>query len=235
MGNPRANRRIDSWKEIATFFRRDERTVKRWEKNKFLPVHRIPGSERGGVFAYTEELTEWLNTPLPAKRSSQRQTVRPGVEAVAGSHAKTVLYVAPRARLFAEGNNGSGAFRISTGEVTPDVVPAIGKSCSIYTKQRSGQKVKYSFVQHARLFGWSSTWNRGGWLPRLLQEHLAASPAEITGGWHVNRAEISRSLGTNPNNSRSNALVVEMRPDKASLLLARLLSFGVTRVRVVLR
>jgi tetratricopeptide (TPR) repeat protein len=60
------NRRLDSWKEIASFFGRDERTVKRWERSRSLPVHRIPGGERGGVFAYTAELTRWLNTPLAA-------------------------------------------------------------------------------------------------------------------------------------------------------------------------
>lgn len=37
------NRRLDSWKEIASFFGRDERTVKRWERSRSLPVHRIPG------------------------------------------------------------------------------------------------------------------------------------------------------------------------------------------------
>jgi tetratricopeptide (TPR) repeat protein len=53
-------RRIDTWKEIAVFLDRDGRTVQRWEKSRNLPVHRIPG-ERGGVFAYSDELTEWLN------------------------------------------------------------------------------------------------------------------------------------------------------------------------------
>lgn len=60
-GGPGDNRRIDSWKEIAAFFGRDERTVKRWEKERGLPVHRLPG-ERGGVFAWTEELTRWLDS-----------------------------------------------------------------------------------------------------------------------------------------------------------------------------
>ncbi len=56
-------KRLDSWKEIASFFGRDERTVKRWEKERGLPVHRVPGSARGGVFAYAEELTVWLRSP----------------------------------------------------------------------------------------------------------------------------------------------------------------------------
>jgi tetratricopeptide (TPR) repeat protein len=58
-----AKKRLDSWKEIATFFGRDERTVKRWEKERGLPVYRVPGSARGGVFAYAGELAEWLKVP----------------------------------------------------------------------------------------------------------------------------------------------------------------------------
>jgi Tfp pilus assembly protein PilF len=67
MGNPQlqppANQRLDSWKEIAAFFGRDERTVKRWEKERAMPVHRFPGSSRGRVFAYATELTRWLEVP----------------------------------------------------------------------------------------------------------------------------------------------------------------------------
>jgi Tfp pilus assembly protein PilF len=63
--------RLDSWKAIAAFFGKDERTVKRWEKERGLPVRRLPGAARGTVFAYTSELERWLagspNTsgPLP--------------------------------------------------------------------------------------------------------------------------------------------------------------------------
>jgi TolB-like protein/Tfp pilus assembly protein PilF len=58
--DPLVGRRLDSWKEIAAFFGRAERTVKRWESERGLPVHRVPGSGRGSVFAYSEELAEWL-------------------------------------------------------------------------------------------------------------------------------------------------------------------------------
>jgi Tfp pilus assembly protein PilF len=59
--SPRANRRLDTWKEIGAFFGRDERTVKRWETMRGLPVHRVPGAGRANVYAYTDELAEWLN------------------------------------------------------------------------------------------------------------------------------------------------------------------------------
>ncbi|HTV65776.1 MAG TPA: tetratricopeptide repeat protein [Bryocella sp.] len=60
------NRRLDSWKEIATFFGRDERTVKRWEKERSLPVHRLPGGSRARVFVFTEELERWMHSPESA-------------------------------------------------------------------------------------------------------------------------------------------------------------------------
>jgi len=68
-----ANRRLDSWKEIAAFFGRDERTVKRWEKERALPIHRVPGGIRGGVFAYPAELSQWLKDPDPAASASSEQ------------------------------------------------------------------------------------------------------------------------------------------------------------------
>jgi len=52
--------RLDSWKDIATYLRRDVRTVIRWEKEKGLPVRRVPGGRRQAVFAYTSELDAWL-------------------------------------------------------------------------------------------------------------------------------------------------------------------------------
>ena len=55
--------RLDSWKEIAAFFGRDQRTVRRWEKESALPVHRVPGGAKGRVFAYETELRQWLSTP----------------------------------------------------------------------------------------------------------------------------------------------------------------------------
>jgi tetratricopeptide (TPR) repeat protein len=54
--------RLDSWKEIALFFSKDVRTVKRWEKERALPVHRAPGKPGGSVYAFTDELAGWLNT-----------------------------------------------------------------------------------------------------------------------------------------------------------------------------
>lgn len=94
MGNNRA--RLDSWKAIADYLGRDVRTVRRWEKERNLPVHRVPGKEGGTVFAYAEELDGWLNGAQPsgdalagsavsALPSGVRAEPLPAVEAPAAS------------------------------------------------------------------------------------------------------------------------------------------------------
>jgi len=69
-------RRLDSWKEIAPFFGRDERTVRRWEKERALPVHRIPGASKGRVFAYEAELKEWLSNSETLSDAAQPETTQ---------------------------------------------------------------------------------------------------------------------------------------------------------------
>ena len=64
-----AQGRIDSWKGVAAFLRRDERTVQRWEKERGLPVYRVPG-KRGAVFTYESELQDWLRS-APADAAEQ--------------------------------------------------------------------------------------------------------------------------------------------------------------------
>jgi tetratricopeptide (TPR) repeat protein len=74
-------KRLDSWKEIAAFFGRDERTLSRWEKEQGLPVHRLPGT-RGRVYAYTDELTAWSATPRNALAgvAEDRSAAQPDAE-----------------------------------------------------------------------------------------------------------------------------------------------------------
>jgi len=54
-----SHERLDSWKEVAVFFRREVRTVQMWEKKEGLPIHRQQHSKLGSVFAYRSELEQW--------------------------------------------------------------------------------------------------------------------------------------------------------------------------------
>ncbi len=54
-----ASDRLDSWKEIAAYLKRDIRTVQRWEENEGLPVRRHLHRRQGSVYAYKLELDAW--------------------------------------------------------------------------------------------------------------------------------------------------------------------------------
>ncbi len=81
------NRRLDSWKEIASFFSKDERTVKRWEKERGLPVHRLQEGTRGPVHAFTDELVRWMKSPVSLEAAAS--TIEPS-ETHADSPAEVV-------------------------------------------------------------------------------------------------------------------------------------------------
>ncbi len=51
--------RLDSWKEIAAYLRRDVSTVQRWEKREGMPVHRHHHDKQGSVSALRTELDAW--------------------------------------------------------------------------------------------------------------------------------------------------------------------------------
>lgn len=60
--SPTLGKRLDTWKAISAFFVRDERTVRRWESTRGMPIHRLPGHGRANVYAYTIELAAWLDS-----------------------------------------------------------------------------------------------------------------------------------------------------------------------------
>jgi hypothetical protein len=51
--------RLDSWKKIASYLKRDVTTVQRWERREAMPVHRHLHDKMGSVFAFRSELDEW--------------------------------------------------------------------------------------------------------------------------------------------------------------------------------
>jgi Tol biopolymer transport system component len=51
--------RLDSWKQIAAYLKRDVSTVQRWEKNEHLPVRRHLHGKLGSVYAFKREIDEW--------------------------------------------------------------------------------------------------------------------------------------------------------------------------------
>ncbi|MGB8910905.1 MAG: tetratricopeptide repeat protein [Candidatus Sulfotelmatobacter sp.] len=54
--------RLDSWKEIAAYLKRDVTTVQRWEKRERMPVHRHLHDRMGSVYAFSSELDAWVQS-----------------------------------------------------------------------------------------------------------------------------------------------------------------------------
>jgi serine/threonine-protein kinase len=87
------NDRLDSWKAIAGYLRRTERTARRWERHEGLPIHRLSHHDRSSVYAFKSELDAWRttrSTEIPTdeadipRRSSRRLTLVLVASLVAG-------------------------------------------------------------------------------------------------------------------------------------------------------
>jgi tetratricopeptide (TPR) repeat protein len=57
--------RLDSWKEIAVYLKRDVRTVQRWEKTEKLPVRRHLHEKQGTIYAFKSEIDAWSHDRQP--------------------------------------------------------------------------------------------------------------------------------------------------------------------------
>ena len=90
---PRLANRLDSWKEIGAHFRRDVRTVRRWERTEGLPVHRHLHRSRGSVYAFPDELDRWWagRSAPPAPPVRAPASGRLAAAIVAGSFVLTTL------------------------------------------------------------------------------------------------------------------------------------------------
>jgi len=119
------NDRLDSWKEIAEHLKRDLRTVRRWETERGLPVHRVPGSGRRVVFAYRAEIDAWLH----------RESADPGVFPLAGASVPAKPIIASAAYA-SDGRARSGAVAF----LRPTVIVMILAAASLVVFGLRGQR-----------------------------------------------------------------------------------------------
>jgi len=84
-------RRLESWGEIATYLRRDIRTVQRWEQYYGLPVRRLVIGKMGQVFAYPSELDRWMKQrqPGPEDSAAKNEKESPEVQNAPDSSQET--------------------------------------------------------------------------------------------------------------------------------------------------
>ncbi len=64
---------LDSWKEISAYLNRSVMTCHRWEEELGLPIHRLDGTPKARVFAYTDELDRWLAEKLRVAEAPRQE------------------------------------------------------------------------------------------------------------------------------------------------------------------
>src|SRR5215469_1883989 len=79
---------LESWKQIAAYLDRSERTVRRWEATEGLPVHRREHEKQDTVFAFKHEIEAWsrLRTKCPTPFSAGEPSNLPVSNAVANTY-----------------------------------------------------------------------------------------------------------------------------------------------------
>lgn len=60
--------RLESWKQIAAYLNRGVRTVRRWETEEGLPVHRHMHRALGRVYAYKSEIDGWRESDSRSRK-----------------------------------------------------------------------------------------------------------------------------------------------------------------------
>lgn len=86
-----ADDRLDSWKDIAAYLKRDVTTVQRWEKREAMPVHRHLHDRLGSVSALRSELDAWA-------RSRREPSPGPQVPEASEAAARPTAVPLPRRR-----------------------------------------------------------------------------------------------------------------------------------------
>jgi hypothetical protein len=94
--------RLDSWKKIAAYLKRDVSTVQRWERREAMPVHRHIHDKQGSVYAFRSELDAWWggrSARLAREQSSAAETVTAGDQDAPRAHRHRWLWLAAAAVL----------------------------------------------------------------------------------------------------------------------------------------
>ncbi|MBI1738961.1 MAG: hypothetical protein HYR58_06910 [Acidobacteria bacterium] len=93
-------KRLGSWKEIAVHLHVETRTAMRWEHERALPVHRVPGGGRAAVFAYADEIDAWLHgqpaADLKEDAAAQPDAAASGPNGISAAAAPEAAQQAPR-------------------------------------------------------------------------------------------------------------------------------------------
>ena len=157
--------RLDSWKEIANYLRRSVRTVRRWEREEGLPVHRHHHGKQGTIFALSAEIDEWLSgrsakpgPPSVVQINPPLRRIAAGTDPADQPSRPIMIAVLPLRNLSEEAGHDSFADGLTDeliteiGHCCPDRLRVIGLTSVMQYKQSSksieqiGQELGVDYV-----------------------------------------------------------------------------------------
>jgi Tfp pilus assembly protein PilF len=136
--------RLDSWKDIATYLKRSVRTVRRWEAEEGLPVHRHHHQSSGSVYAFNTEIDAWVlsrRVQVAAASASMQEAARGDVHPESNDGFRRGLLLAGAVALTALVTT-LGLWR--TWSVTDSTVPVIHTLAVLPPANQTGGKVSES-------------------------------------------------------------------------------------------
>ncbi len=201
--------RIESWKEIATYLKRDVRTVIRWEKSEGLPVHRQMHQARGNVFAYPSELEAWkssreLRLTAPPPITPWRRAVSAAAFAAAMMLSLVTLASGPILNPTIASAQGIVNRQVWAGpDVDPEGAPSPDSKYLPYVDWETGDLAVFDLVTgEKRHLTHKGTWADN---PDEFAQFSVPSPdsKQIAYGWHKDKIYELRVVGMDGSNLRT--------------------------------
>lgn len=175
--NGDARRLLKRWQEIADFFGKDVRTVKRWAVSRGLPIHRVRGVKRSAVYADAAELESWLKrgvneSPNNAFSDVAAQAFQDG----GASPSKLFENAPPRDLAFTGRAHGLAALRASLHDPAH---PAAGRHVVIHGLGGIGKSTMATEYLYQYADDYAGIWWAHASQRPLLVESLAALGARL--------------------------------------------------------
>ncbi len=132
---------LESWKAIAAYLGRTEKTCRTWEHELGLPVHRLDDSAKAHVFAYVDELDRWREEQV----ESQEDKKNGGQSGLKGLSHRARMALAAGAAVILIGVSAVIVWRLSR-ESPPPAGPRAVRKVAVLPFSDLSPKKEYEYL-----------------------------------------------------------------------------------------
>lgn len=175
--------RLESWKEIAVYLRRGVRTVRRWEKEEGLPIHRQAHKKLGTVYAHRSELDAWRD----GRRAQATGPAVPARDRRRQTSARVLIAVLPF-----EDQSGNAEQEYIADGLTDEMISELNEQVPMWTDAPPGDTLPLALEAAERALGLN---------PNLAGAYASLGLINANYLWDWPKAEghFQRALALDPN------------------------------------